>query len=219
MDSIPSRLVIRAPNWLGDAVMALPALAAVRAALPESQIAIAAIAGVAPMFEEETPAVPDEVLTIRDRGREMELLAAGKFDAALLLTNSFRSAWTARRAGIPERWGFGGNLRGGLLTRAVARPRNHVHQSAYYAALVRGLGFDVADRDPGHVDSRGYGAPRRRHPREVWRDGGDTAGWLRPGRSLWARKALASAARCAGDYACVDGAARGLRAGRRRERP
>jgi len=125
--------------------MALPALAAVRAALPESRIAIAAIGGVAPMFEEETPAVPDEVLTIRDRGTEMELLAAGKFDAALLLTNSFRSAWTARRAGIPERWGFGGNLRGGLLTRAVARPRNHVHQSAYYAALVRGLGFDVAD--------------------------------------------------------------------------
>lgn len=100
------------------------------------------------MFEEETPAVPDEVLTIRDRGREMELLAAGKFDAALLLTNSFRSAWTARRAGIPERWGFGGNLRGGLLTRAVARPRNRVHQSAYYAALVRGLGFDVADAIP-----------------------------------------------------------------------
>ena len=148
MDTLPSRLVIRAPNWLGDAVMALPALAAVRAALPESQIAIAAIAGVAPMFEEETPAVPDEVLTIRDRGREFELLAAGKFDAAMLLTNSFRSAWTARRAGIPERWGFGGNLRGGLLTRAVARPRNHVHQSAYYAALVRGLGFDMADAIP-----------------------------------------------------------------------
>ena len=146
--AIPSRLVIRAPNWLGDAVMALPALAAVRAALPESQIAIAAIAGVAPMFEEETPAVPDEVLTIRDRGREMELLAAGKFDAVLLLTNSFRSAWTARRSGIPERWGFGGSLRGGLLTRAVARPRNRVHQSAYYAALVRGLGFDVADAIP-----------------------------------------------------------------------
>ena len=40
----PSRLVIRAPNWLGDAVMALPALAAVRAAMPETRIAIAAIA-------------------------------------------------------------------------------------------------------------------------------------------------------------------------------
>ena len=128
MDSLPTRLVIRAPNWLGDAVMALPALAAVRAALPESQIAIAAIAGVAPVFEEETPAALDEVLTIRDRGGEVQLLTAGKFDAALLLTNSFRSAWAARRAGIAERWGFGGNLRGGLLTRVVARPRERVHQ-------------------------------------------------------------------------------------------
>ena len=128
--------------------MALPALAAVRAALPESQIAIAAIAGVAPVFEEETPAAPDEVLTIRDRSKEIELLAAGKFDAVLLLTNSFRSTWTARRAGIPERWGFAGNLRGRLLTRAVGRPRERVHQSAYYAALIRGLAFDVADSIP-----------------------------------------------------------------------
>jgi heptosyltransferase-2 len=148
MDSLPSRLVIRAPNWLGDAVMALPALAVVRAALPESQIAIAAIAGVAPIFEEVTPAALDEVLTIRDRGGEIDLLAAGKFDAALLLTNSFRSAWTARRAGIPERWGFAANLRGALLTRGVSRPRERVHQSAYYAALVRGLEFDVVESVP-----------------------------------------------------------------------
>ena len=136
-----SRLVIRAPNWLGDAVMALPALAAVRAALPAARIAIAAVAAVAPIFEEETSAAPDELIAIPDRGREATILAAGTFDAALLLTNSFRSAWTARRAGIPERWGFPGNLRGFLLTRAVARPRERVHQSAYYAALVRGLGF------------------------------------------------------------------------------
>jgi heptosyltransferase-2 len=142
------RLVIRAPNWLGDAVMALPALAAVRAAMPETRIAIAAIAGVAPVFEEETPAAADEVITIRDRGKEIELLAAGKFDVALLLTNSFRSAWIARRAGIAERWGFGGNLRGGLLTRVVARPRERIHQSAYYTALVRGLELDVAEAIP-----------------------------------------------------------------------
>ena len=143
-----NRLVIRAPNWLGDAVMALPALAAIRAALPGTRIAIAAVAGVAPVFEEETSAAPDELITIPDRGREAAILAEGKFDAALLLTNSFRSAWTVRRAGIPERWGFFGNLRGVLLTRAVTRPRGRVHQSAYYAALVNGLGFDVSESTP-----------------------------------------------------------------------
>ena len=148
MDPHPSRLVIRAPNWLGDAVMALPALGAVRAAMPETRIAIAAPAAVAPVFEEETSAAPDEIMTIPDRGREARILAAGKFDAALLLTNSCRSAWTMRRAGIPERWGFTGNLRGYLLTRAVARPRERVHQAAYYAALVNGLGFDVRESAP-----------------------------------------------------------------------
>lgn len=144
----PSRLVIRAPNWLGDAVMALPALAAARSAMPETRIAIAAPAAVAPVFEEEISAAPDEVLTIPDRGREATILAAGKFDAALLLPNSFRSAWTARRAGIPERWGFSCSMRGFLLTRAVGRPRERVHQAAYYAALVSGLGFDVRESAP-----------------------------------------------------------------------
>jgi heptosyltransferase-2 len=142
------RLVIRAPNWLGDAVMALPALAAVRAGLPEARIAIAAVAAVAPVFEEETAAAPDELVTIPDRGREVSIIAAGQFEAALLLTNSFRSAWTARRAGHPERWRFTGNLRGFLLTRAVAPPRARMHQAASYAALVTGLGFEVTESTP-----------------------------------------------------------------------
>jgi len=128
--------------------MALPALAAVRAGLPGTRIAIAAAAAVAPVFEEGTAAAPDELVTIPDRGREATILAAGKFDTALLLTNSFRSAWTARRAGIPERWGFSGNLRGFLLTRAIARPRARLHQAAFYAALVTDLGFDVTESTP-----------------------------------------------------------------------
>ena len=47
-----ARVLVRAPNWLGDAVMALPALAAVRRTFPRSTIAVAAPASVAPMFEE-----------------------------------------------------------------------------------------------------------------------------------------------------------------------
>ena len=86
--------------------MALPALSAVRAALPEAHLTIAAIASVAPVFQEETPAAPDEVMTISDRSREAKTIADGKFDAALLLTNSFRSAWTMRRSGVADRWDF-----------------------------------------------------------------------------------------------------------------
>ena len=146
--SSPKRLVIRAPNWLGDAVMALPALAAVRAGLPETHITIAAIASVAPLFHEHSSAAPNEVLVIPDRSREAKTLAGGQFDAGLLLTNSFRTAWMMRRAGIEDRWGFATNARGVLLTRRVPRPGTRVHQSMYYSTLVETLGFPVIDRTP-----------------------------------------------------------------------
>jgi heptosyltransferase-2 len=129
--------------------MALPALAAVRAAYPDARIAVAAIASVAPLFEEETSATPDEVMTIAGPGSESAALARGRFDAALVLPNSFRAAWTVRRAGIPERWGYSANLRGWLLTRAVRRPSaRHIHQSLYYTELVRGLGLEVPEALP-----------------------------------------------------------------------
>lgn len=148
MPNSPQRLVVRAPNWLGDAVMALPALESLRAALPAAHVTIAASGSIAPMFEENTSAAPDAVLTIGDRANEAKLLASGTFEAALLLPNSFRSAWDARRSGIRDRWGMSRNLRRMLLTRAVARPRGKVHQSDYYLALVRGLGFEVRESLP-----------------------------------------------------------------------
>jgi heptosyltransferase-2 len=142
-----NRLVICAPNWLGDAVMALPAIGAVRTAFPDARIAIAARASLAPLFEEQTPAAQDDIVVFTGSG-DIATLAGGKFDAALLLPNSFRSAWAARRAGIGERWGYRGNLRAWLLTRAVAKPGGRVHQSTYYADLVRGLGIEVAESLP-----------------------------------------------------------------------
>lgn len=144
----PDRLLIRAPNWLGDAVMALPALAAIRAALSDTHIAIAATASVAPVFQEVTPASPNQVVTISDRSSEVKALAEQKFDAALLLPNSFRSAWNARQAAIPERWGFSTSFRGFLLTRRVAPPRGRLHQSVYYSSLVSGLGFEAPESIP-----------------------------------------------------------------------
>jgi heptosyltransferase-2 len=133
---------------LGDAVMALPALAAVRRALPSTHLTIAAVAAIAPVFEEDTPAAPDAVMVIPDRRREIAILSEGKFDGALLLTNSFRSAWTMKRARIGERWGYSANLRGFLLTRSLGRPRERVHQSKYYSILVERLGFELSESLP-----------------------------------------------------------------------
>jgi heptosyltransferase-2 len=142
------RLVIRAPNWLGDAVMALPAMEAVRHAFADAHVAVAASASIAPLFAEETSAGPDRVISLPDPVAEVPALRAGSFDAILLLPNSFRSAWSARRASIPERWGYAAGLRRWLLTRPISRPRGRQHQSAYYLDLVKGLNIPPVEARP-----------------------------------------------------------------------
>ena len=134
----PSRLVVRLPNWLGDAVMALPALVAVREALPQAHLALAGESSVLPVFEEESAVRPQELLAI-SKNTAAGVMREGGFDAILLLTNSFRSAWVARQSGIRERWGYAAGGRGPLLTKAVRRPKEAVHQSQYYLRLVQGL--------------------------------------------------------------------------------
>ena len=138
----PRRLVVRLPNWLGDAVMALPSLKAIREAVPETVLTVAGIPSITPVFEEHTDAKPQQIVTL-DRPRETAMLREGQYDTALLLTNSFRTAWAAKRSGIPNRWGYAASARGPLLTERVARPRREMHQSEYYLELVRGLGFEA----------------------------------------------------------------------------
>jgi heptosyltransferase-2 len=144
----PSRLVVFAPNWLGDAVMALPALADVRRHFPGAHLAVAARAKLATLFE-WVPGV-DGVLSLADdrglrarvsAGRDVQAITAGRFDAALFLPNSFRAAWLAWRARVPERWGYRRDLRGPLLTRAIAKPHGFKHQAEYYQALTTALGM------------------------------------------------------------------------------
>jgi heptosyltransferase II len=141
------RLVVRAPNWLGDAVMALPALGAVRRAFAHSTLVVAAVPSVAPLFAERTPAAPDQILTI-DPARETAQLRDARADAVLLLPNSFRSAWVASRSGVGQRWGYSAAGRRWLLTRAVRRRRGTRHQVQYYLELVRGLGVEAPDARP-----------------------------------------------------------------------
>ncbi|HEV3141956.1 MAG TPA: lipopolysaccharide heptosyltransferase II [Vicinamibacterales bacterium] len=131
------RLLIVAPNWLGDAVMALPAIADVRRAMPGAAIAVAARPAVAPIFA----LVPD----VDDSSPAGAIGAA--HGVALLLPNSFHSAWTAFRARIPERWGYRTDWRGRLLTRAIDAPAG-VHQVEYYQHLARALGFPSGPIEP-----------------------------------------------------------------------
>lgn len=136
-----------APNWLGDVVMALPAIAAVRRWFPAAHLAVAARAHVAPLLT--MAGGIDEVIALSGRGAWRDAagrradagrLADGRFDVAVLLPNSFHAAWLVRQAGVPERWGYRADLRGMLLTRGVAKPLRPITQAAYYAHLVSALG-------------------------------------------------------------------------------
>lgn len=151
------RLLVFAPNWLGDAVMALPAIDAVRQAQPGAAIDVAARPAVAPLFA----LVPGVGRVIALAGNEGSCaLRDGRYDAALLLPNSFNVARLARSAGIAERWGYRSDFRSLLLTRSVTPPVR-VHQIEYYRHLVRALGFPsetVAPRLEVPADRRAAGA-------------------------------------------------------------
>jgi heptosyltransferase-2 len=129
------RLVIVGPNWLGDAVMALPAIADVRRGRPDASLTVAARASIAPLFS-LVPGI-DDVVVIPPRGAA----PLSGHDVAVLLPNSFHSALTAARAGVRERWGYRTDWRGVLLTRAIDRPPATLHQIDAYQRLVASLGF------------------------------------------------------------------------------
>jgi len=133
-----TRLLIVAPNWLGDAVMALPAIADLRRALPEATIAVTAKPAVASLF-----GMVRDVDEILEQGARR--VAA---DIGLLLPNSFRSALDLVRAGVPQRWGYRADCRGPLLTRGVPSPAPGLHQVEFYQQLVRALGFPNGPAQP-----------------------------------------------------------------------
>ena len=126
----PKRIVAFVPNWVGDAVMATPALAALRKQFPEARI----VAAVRPYVREilEGARLVDEVRGLEGLGtgvraraflRDTMTLRRERYDAAVLLTNSFRSALMAFLAGAEARVGYAREGRGWLLTERLEAKR------------------------------------------------------------------------------------------------
>lgn len=147
------RIVVRTPNWIGDTLMSLPALAALRRHHPGDEIWIAAPAGVRDLFA--GPETRERLFFSAPAAGKTSLRGAaaawreGRFDAGLLLTNSFGSALEMAAARIPERWGYDRDGRGFLLTRRVRfrRPDSPVHMVRYYLDLMEGLGIPAVAPD------------------------------------------------------------------------
>ncbi len=132
------KLLIRSTNWVGDAIMALPALRAVRTRFPEAEITILAKPYVAFIYKNQR--VCDNMMFVDYKRDLVSEIREQKFDKALLLQNAFEAAWFAWRAGIPERIGYARDGRSLLLTKAVPVPKPGeipAHEQYYYLELLR----------------------------------------------------------------------------------
>jgi heptosyltransferase-2 len=136
------KILIRATNWVGDAIMALPALRSVRALFPQAEITILARPYVAFLYKDQQ--VCDNLVYLDYKRDMVGELRAQKFDVALLLQNAFEAAWLAWRAGIPKRIGYARDGRSLLLTNAVPVPKPGEipqHEQYYYLELLRRAGW------------------------------------------------------------------------------
>lgn len=139
-------LLVRLPNWLGDLVLAWPV---VDAAAREPALFIGPAA-----FERLVLARHPNIRYLAwSRSARYSLAVALRRvrpRAALLLTDSFSSAWLAFLAGVPERIGYAAEGRSLLLTRRVPReaPSRSLARTDEYRALARAAGLAVEDGAP-----------------------------------------------------------------------
>jgi heptosyltransferase-2 len=148
-----NKILIRGTNWVGDAVMTLPAVASVRAAYPRAHLAILAkppIDDIYKMFSAADEIIPYENKYDNPVGvfQLAWRLRLKKFDAAILLQNAVEAAIMTLAAGIPLRAGFNTDGRGFLLTHPIRRTGEilKVHQIDYYLEMVKALGCADIDR-------------------------------------------------------------------------
>lgn len=143
-------LLVRGPNWLGDAVMCEPALRGLKRIWPQTKLSLLVKPAVAELYRVHP--IVDRLVVYDDRGRHAGLtgkwnlageLRRERFDLALLFQNAFEAALLAYLAGIPRRYGYATDGRSLLLSEPVAPPERRAiaHQVHYYWNLLKPLGL------------------------------------------------------------------------------
>jgi heptosyltransferase II len=155
-----NKILIRGTNWIGDAILTLPAVAAIRATYPQAHIAVLVKPWVADIYE--LFSAVDEIIIYENKFdttagvfRLARVLKGKKFDAAILLQNAIEAAIIVLAAGIPLRAGYDSDARGLLLTHRVhcTEEIRKVHQIDYYLEMVKALGCVPVDREM-HLESK-----------------------------------------------------------------
>ncbi len=144
------KIVVRAPNWIGDAILSIPALASLPNNFPDAEIWVCASDWTRGIFDpldwiKGTISLPNQNSFKKTRSSAIKLKKHA-FDIGILFTNSFGSALLFSLAGIPQRWGYARDGRHFLLTKRVETslleaPRHHLH---YYLSLISKLGLETA---------------------------------------------------------------------------
>lgn len=178
---LPERVLVKEVNWLGDVVMSLPALRAVRRAFPQATLALLVKRELASFFDASQwldKVIPYAVARGRqglaDRRRIIAQIRAGRFDLAVLFPNSFAAALWTVLGRVPRRAGFVRDARGLLLTHKTAPVRtlheqHQVHDYLYMLRHTLGIEGNAADyipdvHEPHRATMRSWLAPRRRRP-------------------------------------------------------
>lgn len=148
-----NKILIRGPNWVGDSVLAIPAMKAIRAHFSGAEMTLLVRPWVAGIFT-SVPFINRVWSEPRPSGfadwsRVTREIRKRGFDLAMLLPNSFESALMVFLGRVPERVGYGTDGRGLLLTSAIAPPRETLHQVDYYLALAEAVSASVENPSIG----------------------------------------------------------------------
>jgi heptosyltransferase-2 len=145
----PFRILIRSSNWLGDAVMSVPAVRAIKSGRPDAQITVAAPAKIASMWKlvsEVDAIIPLTGNSLVAAARSLRRQSS--FDAAILFPNSLRVALESWLSGIPRRVGYRGHSRSWLLNQIIPEPRRPgplEHQSSRYLHIAYDCGAETSN--------------------------------------------------------------------------
>jgi heptosyltransferase-2 len=143
----PFRILIRSSNWLGDSIMSIPAVRAIKAGRPDAQVAILTPENLAPIWKlvpEVGEIIPLTSKSLFHAARQIE--RAKKFDVAILFPNSLRSALEVWLADVPRRVGYRGHFREMLLNQIVREPRKPgppVHHADRYLRIAEDCGAEM----------------------------------------------------------------------------
>lgn len=152
----PKQIIIRMPNWLGDAVMGTPILQDIKTAYPEIKLTVLCHEAIHNLLL-QNPYIDDFIVFSREKkhsptekNRIFSLIREKQFDAGILLTRSFSSAWWFFRSGVKNRIGFQDHYRSPLLTHAIPVPKNEEteHQVITYKRLLEPIDISRSSTSP-----------------------------------------------------------------------